>query len=61
MKKDYARKRFGQNFLQDKNILEKIANVIDVSNKNIIEIGPGKGALTSLLIKKANKIGRAHV
>ena len=52
----YAKKRFGQNFLNDKNILEKITNVIDISNKNIIEIGPGKGALTSLLIKKAKKV-----
>lgn len=56
MIKKYAKKKFGQNFLNDKNILEKISNVIDIKNKQIIEIGPGKGALTSFLIDKAKKV-----
>lgn len=49
-------KRFGQNFLQDENILKKIVSVTNINNKNIIEIGPGKGALTKYLIKDAKKI-----
>jgi len=49
-------KRFGQNYLKDKNILNKIISVIEPQeNDNIIEIGPGRGALTSLLFNsKAN-------
>lgn len=50
------KKRFGQNFLSDKNTLEKIANVIDINNKNIIEIGPGLGSLSEQLLKKSNKV-----
>ena len=48
-----AKKSLGQNFLQDENILKKIANSIK-TNKNdlIIEIGPGKGALTKYLKEK---------
>ena len=47
-----ARKRFGQNFLTDANILEKIAKAIAPdSTDKIIEIGPGQGALTKLIIK----------
>lgn len=49
-------KRFGQNFLQDKEILKRISNVTNVENKNILEIGPGQGALTNYLIKKAKKV-----
>lgn len=56
MKKNYAKKRFSQNFLNDKKILSKIANIIDIKNKKIIEIGPGKGALTDFLIEKAKKV-----
>lgn len=51
-----AKKKFGQNFLKDKNILKKISNVVDIENKNILEIGPGQGDLTSFLIKKAKKV-----
>ena len=48
-----AKKSLGQNFLQDENILKQIANSI-TTNKNdlIIEIGPGKGALTKYLKRK---------
>ncbi len=45
-------KRFGQNFLQDKEILEKIIEEINPQkNENIIEIGPGPGVLTTELVK----------
>ncbi len=50
-----AKKSLGQNFLIDKNILEKIINIIDIKDKTILEIGPGTGNLTSLIIKKKPK------
>ena len=49
------KKSLGQNFLIDKNIVNKIINLVNLKNKNIIEIGPGKGALTSEIIKKKPK------
>lgn len=48
-----AKKSLGQNFLKDENILKKISeSVTTKDNDLIIEIGPGKGALTKHLIKK---------
>ena len=44
------RKRFGQNFLIDRNIIERIVRAVDPRHgENIYEIGPGQGALTDLL------------
>lgn len=41
------RKRFGQNFLHDQNIINKIVQAIDPGqNDAMVEIGPGRGALT---------------
>ena len=51
-----AKKSLGQNFLTDKNILEKIVNVTQIKNKNILEIGPGTGNLTSFILNKNPKI-----
>ena len=51
----FAKKSLGQNFLIDKNIIKKIVNSTIVKNKNIIEIGPGKGALTDEILKKKPK------
>ena len=46
-----AKKRFGQNFLTDKKLLEDLVNLINVaSNDRVLEIGPGKGDLTKILI-----------
>lgn len=57
MKKEiYAKKQFGQNFLQDKNIIKKIVKVFDLNNENIIEIGPGRGALTRELLEVAKSV-----
>lgn len=56
MDKKYAMKRFGQNFLQDEIILNQIVNSINITGKNIIEIGPGKGALSKLILQKAKKL-----
>ena len=50
-----AKKSLGQNFLIDKNILEKIVNSTDIKNKIILEIGPGTGNLTSYILKKNPK------
>ena len=50
-----AKKSLGQNFLVDKNILEKITNTTKIKNKTILEIGPGTGNLTSYIIKKNPK------
>ena len=47
-----AKKSLGQNFLIDKNILNKIVNTVNIKNKAILEVGPGTGNLTSLILKK---------
>ena len=59
MKKDniIAKKSLGQNFITDENFLKKLSSlIITDSDSLIIEIGPGKGALTKELIKKIKKI-----
>ena len=49
------RKRWGQNFLIDENILKKISLSVDPQiDNNIIEIGPGDGALTQILLPQVN-------
>ncbi len=50
-----AKKSLGQNFLIDQNIINKIINVVEIKNKNILEIGPGTGNLTSKIIEKNPK------
>ena len=46
-----AKKRFGQNFLTDKKLLEDLVSLINVdSNDRVLEIGPGKGDLTKILV-----------
>ena len=50
-----AKKSLGQNFLVDQKILEKIINVTQIKEKNILEIGPGTGSLTSHILKKKPK------
>ena len=50
------KKKLGQNFLTNKEIIKKIADIANVNkNTNIIEIGPGSGNLTKELIKKNPK------
>ena len=51
----FAKKSLGQNFLIDKNIINKIINLVSIRNKDIIEIGPGREALTEEIIKKKPK------
>tara|TARA_B100001564_G_C20651245_1_gene676940 strand:+ start:1043 stop:1828 length:786 start_codon:yes stop_codon:yes gene_type:complete len=46
----FAKKSLGQNFLVDTNIIRKIVNLTNIFNKDVIEIGPGKGALTEEIL-----------
>ena len=51
----YAKKSLGQNFLIDINIIKKIISLTNIFDKNILEIGPGKGALTDEILKNKPK------
>ena len=53
------KKSLGQNFITDKNILQKIVNTTIIQDKTILEIGPGTGNLTSYILKKKPK--KIHV
>lgn len=51
------KKKFGQNFLSDKNLLQAIASDGDVNkDDNVLEIGAGAGALTKVLDERAKKV-----
>ena len=52
------KKKYGQNFLNNKDeILNKIIEVSNINeNDEILEIGPGQGALTSLLVERVKKV-----
>ena len=50
-----AKKSLGQNFLIDRNILEKIVSITTIKNKTILEVGPGTGNLTSYILKNNPK------
>ena len=50
-----AKKSLGQNFLIDKNIINKILKLSEIKDNHIVEIGPGKGALTEEILKKKPK------
>lgn len=52
-----AKKSLGQNFLNSKKALNTMCETSEVSKKDtILEIGPGKGALTEFLLEKAGKV-----
>ena len=52
-----ARKRFGQHFLHDRNIIAKIVRTIaPVRGQKLIEIGPGLGALTAPLLEAVGRL-----
>ncbi len=46
-----AKKKFGQNFLKDENVLFKIIEAMPQGNNHVVEIGPGLGDLTQKLVK----------
>ena len=50
-----AKKSLGQNFLIDKNVINKIVNLTRIQNEIILEVGPGTGNLTSHILKKKPK------
>ncbi len=51
------KKKFGQNFIIDQNVLTSIVNVAKITpNTCVIEIGPGLGSLTELMLKSAKKV-----
>ncbi len=55
-------KRFGQNYLKDVNILKKIVDEVNPKHgDNILEIGPGRGALTDELLKKIDRITAVEI
>ena len=52
MKNVKAKKHLGQHFLNDEQIALDITNLLSDEVKNVVEIGPGMGVLTQLLVKK---------
>lgn len=51
----FFKKKFGQNFLKDSLTLKKIVSLAKIKRKFVIEIGPGAGALTKLILKEEPK------
>ena len=50
-----AKKSLGQNFLINNDVIQKIVNLIEIKDKNILEIGPGTGNLSTEILKKKPK------
>ena len=50
-----AKKSLGQNFLHDKDILELISNCTEIKDRHVLEVGPGTGNLTNVIINKNPK------
>ena len=46
------KKSLGQNFLINEDIIKRIVNTVDICNKDVLEVGPGTGNLTSEILKK---------
>jgi len=58
----FARKRFGQHFLHDRSVLERIAREVAAGPEDaLLEIGPGRGALTELLLGKARTLDAVEI
>jgi len=49
------KKKYGQHFLNEKKIIDKIIDIQKITNNDIIEIGPGFGSLTNAIIEKEPK------
>ena len=57
-----AKKKFGQNFLTDRYFISKVINEINPKeDDHILEIGPGKGAITEPILKKINHISVVEI
>ena len=51
------RKRFGQNFLHDQSVIERIVSMVDPrAGQHLVEIGPGQGALTRSLLERCGEL-----
>ncbi|WP_415314028.1 16S rRNA (adenine(1518)-N(6)/adenine(1519)-N(6))-dimethyltransferase RsmA [Candidatus Pelagibacter sp. Uisw_106] len=50
-----AKKSLGQNFLIDRDVLEKIISITDITGREVLEIGPGSGNLTTYILKQKPK------
>ena len=60
--KHIFKKKWGQNFLVDKNLLKKIADTINPNEKDsIVEIGPGEGALTEYIFSKVKEMAVVEI
>ncbi len=56
------RKRFGQNFLRDRNMIDHIVGAVAVApDDHIVEIGPGQGALTGALLRRAVRLDAIEI
>ena len=50
-------KRLGQHFLRDRRLLERIADALGLTGaETVVEIGPGRGALTDILVRQAGRV-----
>ena len=52
----FIKKKFGQNFITDTNVLSNIVAKADIKDCDVIEIGPGLGSLTEYLLKEAHQV-----
>lgn len=58
----FAKKKWGQNFLVDNNLLEKIIKTINIKDtENVLEIGPGQGALSEKLVDVAKSLSMVEI
>ncbi len=58
----YARKRFGQHFLHDRSVLERIVREVDPQPGDaLLEIGPGRGALTEMLVGRSKSLDAVEI
>jgi 16S rRNA (adenine1518-N6/adenine1519-N6)-dimethyltransferase len=56
-KRPYARRSLGQNFLHDNGIIRRIIDALEISaNDTVVEIGPGRGALTKGLVESGANV-----
>ena len=46
------KKSFGQHFLHDKGVIQRIVDTLDIGDGQVVEIGPGAGALTQVLVQR---------
>jgi 16S rRNA (adenine1518-N6/adenine1519-N6)-dimethyltransferase len=57
-----ARKRFGQHFLHDRQVLARIADAVaPAPGEHVLEIGPGRGALTDLLLERCGSLDAIEI